>query len=207
MSGDGHDEVHEAAPAGVGQWADRSDRYLVPVAGILAITLGISLATDLKVPWAPFTPLLLIALGGGMVANAAVGLFVRDSQLSAGVGAMTQASVQPAVLQASSKPGVFSRSPHSSSKTPHEPRQPKSATGAVSNADYRVAPGDFLWGSWVPPTRKLPGELVGPVPETAYVPPRQGSPTLHAEGEPIGTRSRREGRTPGRCLEHSSGGG
>jgi hypothetical protein len=49
----------------------------------------------------------------------------------------------------------------------------------------RREPGDALWASWVPESGRLPVDLTGPVPETAYVPHRPGRATLYEEGEPI----------------------
>ena len=44
--------------------------------------------------------------------------------------------------------------------------------------------GDALWSAWTPASGELPVSLVGPVPETAYVPPREDAPEVFAERTP-----------------------
>jgi len=171
--------------AGGGRWSSVSDPYLVPVAGIVALTLGISLFLHLKVPWGPLTPLLLLILGGGLLVNSLVSLTVREDppEVKGAPTAGITAESNP------DPPALVGRRIDSGStqaaRRSHESHRSGSTPTAGSADVVRGPPGDLLWGSWAHPMRKLPVELVGPVPETAYVPSAAEGPHLYEEGEPI----------------------
>lgn len=185
MSGNLRDEGHDASFGDSGGWADRLDRYLVPAAGLVVVALGISLMFDLKLPWTPYAPLVLVALGGGMLSNTLAGLAARGIAHPVGELPAAVPAVATAATHSSPAANELHHRSHPIRRALHELHGPTPTQPPAATANYHPTPGDFLWGSWVPPTRKLPGELVGPVPETAYTAPREGRPTLHAEGEPI----------------------
>ena len=176
---------YEGGPRGIAWWTNRSDRYILPFAGTVCLVLGVSLVFGLSAPWSPFAPLMIMVLGLGLVVNAVVGLAAWEASPLAGPGSTRARAAQPAVAGAAPGARGVDRPPSHAPKPAGRSHGRKPAVSSGSPADYHVSPGEFLWASWAPPARRLPVELIGPVPETAHVPRRQGAPSLYEEGEPI----------------------
>jgi hypothetical protein len=173
----------EQSSKSVARWLDRSRHYVLPTAGAIAFALGVSLAIDTRVPWGVYTPRVLVILGFGALATGLVRLAIRSDLPSGATGRSEQAPKGTDIVGPSCNARALEAAP-----PPHHPlrRVTRPSWWSVSSKDsfsIPADPGHFLWGSWVPPTRKLPGELIGPVPETAYVPHRPGTPSLYEEGE------------------------
>ncbi len=183
---DGRQAVgHERGPRRLACWTGHSDLYLLPIVGMICLTLGVSLTFNLRVPWGPFAPLILMILGLGLVVNVIVGLAAWSVPPSDKLGPTYPSAVRPGAAQAFPSARSVDVAPIPGRAGSGESRARKPTGNSGSHADYHVSPGEYLWRSWVPPARKLPGELVGPVPETAYVPHREGAPSLYEEGEPV----------------------
>ncbi len=176
---------HERGPRRPARWTGDSDLYLLPIVGLVCFTLGLSLSFNLRVPWEPFAPLILMVLGLGLVVNAVVGLVAWSTALSDEIDATHPSAARPGAARAFPSARSVDIAPIPGRTRSEESRARKPMGSSGSHADYHVSPGEYLWRSWVPPARRLPVELVGPVPETAYVPHRKGAPSLYEEGEPV----------------------
>ncbi len=166
---------------GLAWWMRHGDRFLLPIAGAVAVTLGISPLIGLRTAWAPFTPLVLVILGLSLLLSA----LARSTADSPRVTERTVA-VLPDRSEISIDHSVRTRR----GVPPELPARPREVNASEkAGPPRRAAPGDRLWGSWVAPVRKLPVPLVGPVPETAYVPHRPGAPSLYEEGELVVVQS------------------
>jgi hypothetical protein len=176
---------------------DLPRRYVLPVAGGISVALGVSLTILAKFPGDVYLPLLLVGLGVGALVTA---LSPLDTQIVSPVVAAAPAEryiadtlvICPscsarsfgAISTPSSTPPVATTSPPATEtwRVLDLPRD--SVIGGPSHASAALA-ADFLWETWASETGRLPVELVGPVAETAYVPPRPGAPRLYEEGEPV----------------------
>lgn len=160
-----------AAPSTLESVSRRSSRYLLPIAGGTALTLG---------------SLALAGLHGGF-----------DRYLpaaSVGVGVVTLwASLTPGVLARSSSraievadPWTHERAdPSAKSASPAAPAPPRATpnprSAPVDKKARRRVPsvaaqaGDELWGHWETPKTSLGAALVGPVAQTAYSPSHSGA--------------------------------
>jgi hypothetical protein len=174
-----------------------TQRILSPIAGGISVALGVTLLIVAKFPGAVYLPLLLVSLGVGLMtsvlartpARETVSVdppvpserFIADALVICPSCSARSFQVNPPPAPA---PSAAWRVPEVRSET----LAPPTAHGGSTD------PAEFLWESWRSVSGRLPVELVGPVPETAYVRPRPGAPALHEEGEPI-------------LLEMSTGGG
>jgi len=167
------------------RWADRSHWFVLPLTGAVSFGVGLSLVFGLNFPGGAYAPLLLLVLGLGALASALAGLATRN------VSRSERATTPPPVVQESWVicPSCSARSsPSAPAATPPPVRDAPPLSWllpAHSTDSGPVTSGDALWSSWLPSAGKMPVELVGPVPETAYVPHREGTPRLYEEGEPI----------------------
>jgi len=164
----------------------RDLRWVWPsVSGVAAALLGAAIALDPDSPLGSEVGRLLSALGLTILAAAAAHYaFPARTTVRGGGPAETAhsetiergpAPVEPRISPDAGPSSLRLRRGHSSRSRGNVPQTLQLSAG----------PGDFLWGSWSTPQSRLPGELVGPVPETAYTPRRAGAPVLHEEGEPI----------------------
>jgi len=185
MHGDRRDDRPSAGPRGLAWWAAHGDRYVLPVAGAIAFTLGLAPVVGLRGPWGAFTPVLLVLLGITMILSALVRSTFDPAHSSERPGKQLPEMAETA--RARSPVRSYSPAPATSAvpSRRRDARGSKTGVRAESAPAASPSPGDRLWSSWVAPVRKLPGELVGPVPETAYVPHRPGAPSLYEEGEPV----------------------
>jgi hypothetical protein len=168
---------------------NRSRRYLVPIAGAVSVTLGLSFAIAARFPGDVYLPLVLVSLGVGVLSSALGSIGPREPLATAAATSSERFIADTLVIcpscSARSFEPVATLPPAASTGAW---RVPDPVPGALATGPaHAVAstPGDFLWGSWASETGRLPVELVGPVAETAYVAPRPGAPTLYEEGEPV----------------------
>jgi hypothetical protein len=167
-------------------WSESSYALVLPIMGAVAIIIGLSLALGWKVPWSAYTPSMLVVVG---VASLASGVALASSRpvSAAQVVVPSQRSVTESwvICPSCSARSLEKAVPPHHHSAPNPP-SPAALAAEPSIAEPRPAPpGEALWASWVPAVGKLPADLVGPVPETAYVPHRPGMPSLYEEGEPI----------------------
>jgi len=167
------------------RWADRSHWFVLPLTGAVSFGVGLSLVFGLKIPFAGYAPLLLVALGVGAIASAVAGVATRRAYVPAVAVAPARVISESWVIC----PSCSARS--SATAPPSEPPPVRDAPPlswllpAHAKESGPVGVGDSLWASWLPSAGTMPVELVGPVPETAYVPHREGAPRLYEEGEPV----------------------
>jgi hypothetical protein len=179
--------VERRPPSRWAWWADRAHRYLLPAAGAVSVTLGVSLAIGARFPGDTYLPLALVVLGVGVLASV-LARVESDNVPPPEAAAPTERFIADTLVicpscSARSFQTPSTPSPHPSAwRVPDPPRAVPSSGGSAA---FTANPGDFLWGSWIPESGRLPVELIGPVPETAYLPHRPGAPTLHEEGEPV----------------------
>ncbi|MGA8543489.1 MAG: hypothetical protein WB947_08155 [Thermoplasmata archaeon] len=175
----------ETSPGALARWADRSHWFVLPLTGAVSFGVGLSLVFGRNLPGGGYVPVLLVVLGVGALASALAGVAARSSRVPS-------TSVAPARVISESWVICPSCSARSSDAAPHPTAAPVRDAPpmtwllpAHSEEMGPVTPGDTLWASWIPEVGKMPVELVGPVPETANVPHREGTPRLYEEGEPI----------------------
>jgi hypothetical protein len=175
----------DAPPGGLARWADRSRGVALPLTGAVSFGVGLSLVFGLHLPWGTYAPLLLVALGVGALASAFAGAAARPAGPPP-VPAAPERVIHESWVICPSCTARNSESAPRPAATPVRDAPPMSwLLPAHSKDTGPVSPGDTLWASWIPEVGKMPVELVGPVPETAYVPHREGTPRLYEEGEPI----------------------
>ena len=167
------------------RWADRSHWFVLPLTGAVSFGVGLSLVFGFKLPFAGYAPLVLVTLGVGAIASALAGLFERRAHPPV-------PAEHPAHVISESWVICPSCSARSSAGAHHPEPPPVRDAPPISwllpahaKGSGPVGAGDSLWASWLPEGHKLPVDLVGPVPETAYVPHREGTPRLYEEGEPV----------------------
>jgi hypothetical protein len=175
----------DGTPRDLARWADRSHWFVLPLSGAVSFGVGLSLVFGLRLPFAGYAPLLLIVLGFGAIASALAGVATRSARDPPPVE-------QPARVISESWVICPSCSARSSAAVPHVEAPPVRDAPPISwllpahsKESGPSGAGDALWSSWIPDAGKMPVELIGPVPETAYVPHKEGAPRLYEEGEPI----------------------
>lgn len=166
-------------------WAARTHRYALLVGSAATSGIGLSLTLAGQLAWGHYVSVALLLAGAGMLAGSTA---VRPR-------ATTETPANPSVAPGPLPTGFVDVNPgfavvglgRTPSCTGHSPREfpARSDVRARISATGRSDPAEFLWESWSPSVGRLPVELVGPVPETAYVAPRAGRPQLHEEGEPV----------------------
>jgi hypothetical protein len=185
-------EVNSSGPYGssrrtVALFSERTHRVVWSGVGVWCVLLGLSLTFGVRTPWEAYLPLVLVISGLMLAVTGLVRPEPLDRPSVAAAGASDRYIADALVICPSCSaraidtasvdqpPSGAWRVPDPAHATPVPPPSALTAT----------TPGDFLWTSWLPPAGKLPVELIGPVAETAYVPPKPGAPVLYEEGEPI----------------------
>ena len=166
-------------------WANHSHRYVIPVVGVVSTSLGISLALDPSIPWRTYAPPLLTVLGASALASGVAALALRRRH------ARQYREASPPLPRSVATAGPMP-SDRTSGDLPEVsdgrwrdvPRVHRSG-GHGTTLTIPNDPGNYLWQSWATPSGFLPAELVGPVPETAYMPSPADAPDLYEAGEPI----------------------
>jgi hypothetical protein len=177
-----HAEISEARA----WWAARSRRYGLLIGSAATSALGVSLTLAGRLAWEHYVPAALVFAGAGLLGGA-IAIRPRGDPTSV----RSESHVPKASTAGTEGVDTFSDSPGlnlSSLGTVSSHQQiHSSSAGRPSKitASGKPDPGDFLWESWTPLVGGLPVELVGPVPETAYVAPQPGQPKLYEEGEPV----------------------
>jgi hypothetical protein len=166
-------------------WAHHSHRYVLPAAGAATLALGLSAALDAHAVWGAYAPPLLLALGVGTLATGLARLAVRKPPVPVAPPVPERSSAESWVICPSCNARGFDVVTPETAKPWWETHPSMLVAAPAGPFADPGPPGDFLWGSWVPTVGRMPVELVGPVPETAYVPHRPGAPSLYEEGEPI----------------------
>lgn len=157
----------------------------IPLAGSASL-VGAALALNPWAPWSSEVPRLLLGSGMGILAGTSISLWYRG-RLSdrSGPPATRSSSVPGEPIARTADPWGPAGGVRSAASRRVRASRSSSSEGANAFLDYESNPGELLWRFWQEAKTGLPGELVGPVPETAYFAPRSGSPRLHEEGEPI----------------------
>jgi hypothetical protein len=167
-------------------WAARSRRYGLLIGSAATSAVGVSLTLAGRLAWEHYAPAALVFAGAGLLGGAIVVRPSGDPTPNRGELHVPKSSTAgpPAADTSCDIPRSNHGSPGTASSNqqihPSPTRMPSKIT-ASSKSD----PGEFLWESWAPLVGSLPVELVGPVPETAYIAPQPGQPKLYEEGEPV----------------------
>ncbi len=161
-------------PAGPGhweQWTHLSHRYVMPVAAGTALTFGSALLADFQPGVVRYLPELLIAVGAVALSTSFAFLVARRREAALRAAAAAHAPfrrthpLRPPVVRPeapSAIPSVRGGSPWSGA---YSRTAGWNGSLAVSSA------GDALWSEWLPMgIDELGAEVVGPVPETLYLP-------------------------------------
>lgn len=163
-----------------------SARVLVASAGLATLALGILLALYQIWAWGAFASKILLVVGTVLVVEALFGPSETASPSSAGELTLAQRHARYEASLAVAEPGPDLESDYREGSemgwTPEAPVQEVTSWLAGSTA---ADAGEELWHRWGSSAGRLPVELVGPVPETAYIPPHPGEPVLYEEGEPV----------------------
>ena len=162
-----------------------SHRYFLPVAAGSCVTVAVATATGRLGPLSAYAPDVLGATGIGLLATS-VGFWLSRRPAS---GEAREAEGREAAV-----PTVCSKC---SSPIDDEGSDvhPPAATVREEKPYYRPTPrappvaawsaGDEIWSHWVVPAGgRLPVDLIGPVPETAWAPPARGNSPLFPDREP-----------------------
>lgn len=162
-----------------------SARTLVALSGVVTLALGIVLALSSLWAGSAFASKVLLVVGTILVIEA---LFGPSEAANPSSGADLTLAQRHARYEASlaAEPGPDLESDYQEGSemgwTPEAPVQEIAAWVAGTTVP---GSGDELWHRWGSTAGQLPVELVGPVPETAYIPPHPGEPVLYEEGEPV----------------------
>jgi hypothetical protein len=176
----------DAGTAHLLRWADRSHWFVLPLTGAVSFGVGLSLVFGLQLPFGGYAPLVLVVLGFGAIASAVAGLAARRARPAAAPETPARVISESWVICPSCSARSSASASHRTEAPPVRDAPPISwLLPAHSHESGPPGAGDFLWASWIPDVGKMPVELVGPVPETAYVPHREGTPKLYEEGEPV----------------------
>jgi predicted RNA-binding Zn-ribbon protein involved in translation (DUF1610 family) len=161
-----------------------SHRYFLPVGAGVCVAVAGAAALGRLAPLAPFVPAILAATGVGLLATS-IGFRQWHRSVVGTARIPDAAPAAPAPLIPPPEPAepstteLFvspSRGVVFSEPVRPNPRSPPVAAWSA---------GDELWSHWVVPHGgRLPADLVGPVPETAYAPPRPGGFVAFPEKEP-----------------------
>ena len=164
--------------------ANHSPWYVVPIAGAVSLTLGLSTALDSRVLWGSYAPVLLVILGiGALVIGFARPTAWRLPPSAPAVPPDRSNSEAWVICPSCSERGIGAVSAPAPTSF-RDVRPSRSAAASGRSRPDPSDPADVLWGSWVPEAGRLPAELIGPVPESAYVSHRPGTPSLVEDGEP-----------------------
>lgn len=194
----------EGAPA-LATWellVSKFSFYVVPLVGALTLALGCMVFLGLPIDFARYLPLTLVIAGLATLLSSFSNFRTRETS---GAGALRPSSAQTSVT-APPKPTP----PHPSSH-PRATREPSRShpTSGLGRAAVSVVvhDADRLWQMWsTPKTGSLGAELVGPVPETAYSPPKPGAyaPFPQKDEDIVFLDSGDDRAAKGRLLSRSS---
>jgi hypothetical protein len=165
-------------------WAHRSHGYVLATAGAASVGLGLSVALDPRLVGGAYLPPLLVALGAGALATVAARLLFRKTPVVAPAPPVERTEAEAWVICPSCNARGFDVVP---SVPPAARARADPTIGSLSlgrSPLEEIPPGEFLWESWMPAAGRLPVDLVGPVPETVYVPHGPGAPAFRSEGDP-----------------------
>ncbi|HTT25807.1 MAG TPA: hypothetical protein VMH90_02435 [Thermoplasmata archaeon] len=169
----------DPAPGGLSAWwAHHAHRYLLPILGGTALTAGASAA--LLGPVHPAVPPagMLMILGASAVSASMLSTALRlrlESDWARAAPRPPPPAASPK-CPACAEPAESHHAAHDLLRQieiwNHLRRRGASAAFASTTG---ATPSDFIWSSWAPAATALPVALVGPVPETAYIPPAPGT--------------------------------
>lgn len=163
--------------------AYRHHPYALLTLGALAFVLCLWLLTDARVPGGAYVPLALVVVGSCMIAAALAprAFWKRPGTPTAGAPDSTRSETRVVSPSYDNRDveGIPQPTPVAWSEAHPRSFPPPSKEAASVPAD----PGNFLWEPWRPSVGKLPVNLVGPVPQSAYEPPPPGPPSLYEEVE------------------------
>ncbi len=156
-----------APPVTVETVARHSHRYVLPLAGAAAVALGaLSLFVE-RAEVARYLPFALLGVGVAALIAAFAAVPGHRGRVEGGL----RSAGHDGLAIAGNRIEETRTATHGPIDLPH-PHAPVSGLGrtAVSVVAHL---GDDLWGRWATPAASpLGAALVGPVPETAYTPPR-----------------------------------
>lgn len=161
--------------SGVEVWAHVFHRYFLPVAGVASVVLAVGWFLGVPAAFDLYAPSVLLVAGAGMLT-----LVLTVLWSSRPPGYVRSATPRPHVAEAPfvrsrlsdrriapASDRVISRPPAVSATLTPPPMTRSSASAAESI--------DAMWDGWASEIGSLPVELVGPVAETAWVPPLDGA--------------------------------
>jgi len=158
------------------RWAIASHRFAVPAAGAAAVAAGATMAAGLRAPIGGWAPEILLATGASVLGAS---LAHRAVQRRRAARLAATSSSEP-IPSARWEEGVCARCSGTGlaaafvdDLAPVAAPLPSMHRRVVSAS---TTAGDQIWSSWLRTDgERLPVPLVGPVPETAYSPPRPGA--------------------------------
>ncbi len=163
-----HDRARNP-PAGLSeQITHASHRYLLPVVGAAAGALGALAIFGRSELARPYVPWALVGLGAAAVASSAAfhhWQLTHRARIAAAPPTLADHDPFPSPFPGRLSALAEARTTHGA--MPHS---------GIGRAAVSAAAGDRVWKQWqAPPSAPLGAALAGPVPETAYVPPRGGA--------------------------------
>jgi len=145
--------------------------------------VGSALAAGLRHPFGPLAPGILLATGAATVGATVTQSLLQRRHAAGSEGPRSPPGTDPAREGDPCRhcAGTGLRSPTG----PDRPEPPFHPTGSRALVTSWTSAGDQIWSTWLrTDTGHLPVELVGPVPATAYMPPRPGQFVPFPEKEP-----------------------
>jgi hypothetical protein len=149
------------------------------------IALGLAVLFDGRSVGGLYTPLLLLALGIGMLASGLVHFTVPADPYAVSTNGVAQDSLKPGTSCPTSSTRELELGLPEDSVGRRMPATHGARVLARSSTGNHATAGDFLWESWAPSVGSLPVELVGPASETAYLVPKPRAPVPYEEREPV----------------------
>lgn len=185
MSADRRAGGHDKSTAVATWWADRLHRYLMAAVGVGTIAVALSVVFHARLSLGASAPVVLLILGGAVVAGSFIRPATPEHAPSDSRAHIPDSSDDfGMVCPSCGARGLLSAATEEAWGW-QEPAAPREISLASWGLENHATAGDFLWESWAPTAGSLGARVVGPVPETAYVPPKPGDPVLYEEGEPI----------------------
>jgi hypothetical protein len=165
------------------RWAHASHRLIPPVAGGAALVAGSVMAAGVRSPLGEYAPAILLATGAAAVSATLVNLLARRSRASGPGDPRADAVEEAARLEELCR--YCEGTGLSALEDPEDP----ASVGPIGSRrivlSSSTTPGDQIWSGWLRTDGgHLPVGLIGPVPETAYMPPRAGQFIPFPEREP-----------------------
>jgi predicted RNA-binding Zn-ribbon protein involved in translation (DUF1610 family) len=158
-----------------------SHRYFIPASAAVCVGVAGAVAVGRYAPLAPYVPVLLGATGVGLAVTA----------VAHRLGRLPADRIERTVPVAPALALARAGGPEPAAPAPIPPPVPAPVGVEVPRPTPRAPPvaawtaGDEIWSHWVVPSgSRLPSELIGPVPETAYAPPHRGGFVAFPGAEP-----------------------